>query len=122
MRVIEVICRIPECVDFKFCQEVLGNFLKEPVEDHPAFDAALTMQDEDYLGEVGVVECLFYDGVAVADVLGCVVEVSLDEALEDVEEDAVSFKVLNERSRGIGWQRERRPTFYCVRQGQGARM
>jgi hypothetical protein len=68
----------------------LGYFLKEPVEDHPAFDAALTVQDEDYLGEVRVVESLLYDGVAVADVLGCVVEISLDEALEDVEEDAVS--------------------------------
>jgi hypothetical protein len=80
------------------------------------------VQDEDYLGEVGVVESFLYDSVAVADVLGCVVEVSLDEALEDVEENAVSFKELNERSRGIGRPRERRPTFYCVRQGQGARM
>jgi hypothetical protein len=76
--------------------------LKQPVEDHPAFDAALTVQDEDYLGEVGVVESLLYDSIAVADVLGCVIEVSLDEALEDVEEDAVSVKELSQRSRGIG--------------------
>jgi hypothetical protein len=48
------------------------------------------VQDEDYFGELGIVESLLYDSVAVADVLGCVVEVSLDEALEDVEEDAVS--------------------------------
>jgi hypothetical protein len=95
MRVIEVIGGIPEGVNLEFRQEVLRNFLKEPVEDHPAFDAALTVQDEDYLGEVGVVESLLYDGVTVADVLGCVVEVSLDEALEDVEEDAVSVKELN---------------------------
>ena len=94
MRVIEVICRIPEGVNFQFGQEVLGNFLKEPIEDHPAFDAALTVQNEDYLGELGIVEGLLYDSVAVADVLGCVVEVSLDEALEDVEEDAVSVKEL----------------------------
>jgi len=122
MRVIEVVCRVPEGVNLEFRQEVLGNFLKEPVEDHPAFDAALTVQDEDYFGELGIVESLLYDNVAVADVLGCVIEISLDEALEDVEEDAVSVKELNHRSRGIGRPRERRPTFYCVRQGQGARM
>jgi hypothetical protein len=122
MWVIEVICRIPEGVHFEFCQEVLGNFLKEPVEDHSAFDAALTVQDEDYLGEFGIVESFLHDSVAIADVLGCVVEVSLDKALEDVEEDAVSFKELNQRSREIRRARERRLTFYCVRQGQGARM
>jgi hypothetical protein len=48
------------------------------------------VQDEDYFGERGVVEVGLYDTVAVADVLGCVGEVALDEALEDVEEDAVS--------------------------------
>ncbi len=92
MRVIEVICRIPEGVNFEFCKEVLGNFLKEPVEDHPAFDTALTMQDEDYFRELRVVESLLYDGVTIANILGCVVKVSLDQALEDIEEDAVPFK------------------------------
>lgn len=48
------------------------------------------MQDEDYFCEGGLVERFFGNAIAVADVLGCVVEVSLDQALEDVEEDAVS--------------------------------
>jgi hypothetical protein len=48
------------------------------------------VEDEDNFGEGGVVEVGFYDAVAVANVLGCVGEVALDEALEDVEEDAVS--------------------------------
>ena len=48
------------------------------------------MEDEDYFGEGGVVEVGLYDAVAVANVLGCVGEVALDEALEDVEDNAVS--------------------------------
>jgi hypothetical protein len=48
------------------------------------------VQDEDYFCEGGLVERFFDNAIAVADVLGCVVEVSLDQALEDVEEDAVS--------------------------------
>lgn len=63
----------------------MGYFLQQPVNDHPAFDAALAVQDENDFREVGVVECGFYDAVAVADVLGCVVEVSLNKALDYVE-------------------------------------
>jgi hypothetical protein len=48
------------------------------------------VEDEDYFGEGGVVEVGLYDAVAVANVLGCVGEVALDEALEDVEDNAVS--------------------------------
>ena len=48
------------------------------------------MEDEDYFGEGGIVEVGLYDAVAVANVLGCVSEVALDEALEDVEDNAVS--------------------------------
>jgi hypothetical protein len=48
------------------------------------------VEDEDYFGEAGVVEVGLYDAIAVANVLGCVGEIALDEALEDVEEDAVS--------------------------------
>jgi hypothetical protein len=68
----------------------LRHFLQQPVDDHPAFDAPLAVQDEDYFCEGGLVERFFDNAIAVADVLGCVVEVSLDQALEDVEEDAVS--------------------------------
>jgi len=71
----------------------LGYFYEEPVEDHAAFDGALGMQDEDDFGEVWVVESGFYDFVAVADVHGCVVEVALDEALQDVEDYAAGWVV-----------------------------
>jgi hypothetical protein len=64
--------------------------LQQPVDDHPAFDAALAVQDKDDFGELGVIECGFDDAVAVADVLGCVVEVALNQALDYVKEDAVS--------------------------------
>ena len=48
------------------------------------------MEDENYFGEGGVVEVGLYDAIAVANVLGCVGEIALDEALEDVEDNAVS--------------------------------
>lgn len=40
-----------------------------------------------------LVEGGFYDPVAVAYVLGCVGEVALDEALEDVEDYTISSKI-----------------------------
>jgi hypothetical protein len=57
------------------------------------------VEDEDYFGEGGVVEIGLYDAIAVANVLGCVGEIALDEALEDVEEDAVSGRSLVGRLR-----------------------
>ena len=48
------------------------------------------MQDEDDFSEIGVVDVGLYDAVAISDVLRCVGEVALDEALEYVKENAVS--------------------------------
>ena len=89
MWVIEVICGVAEGVDFEFGQKILGHFLEEPVDYHAAFDSALAVEDEDYLGVLFIVELLFDDFVTIADVLGCVVEVALDKTLEGVEEDAI---------------------------------
>ncbi len=44
------------------------------------------------------VEHFFDNGVAIAYILGCVVKVALNEALEDVKEDAVA--------RGFSWSPE----------------
>ncbi len=93
MRIIEVIRCITESVDFEFREKVLREFLEEPIDDHAAFDAALRMQDEDDFGEVRLVESFLDDLVAVSDVLGCVGEVTLDQALDYIEKDAVSWKV-----------------------------
>ena len=90
MRVVEVIGGVAEGVDFEFGEKVLRDFLEEPVEDHTAFDAALGVQDEDHFGEVGLVEGGFNDAVATSNVGGCIGEVSLDKALDHVEENAVS--------------------------------
>jgi hypothetical protein len=68
--------------------------LEEPVDYHAAFDSALAVEDEDYLGVLFNVELLFDDFVAIADVLGCVVEVALDKTLESVKEDAVAGFML----------------------------
>ena len=51
------------------------------------------MQDEDDLFDLGSEERFFDAGVCFADVLGGVGEVSLEEALEEVEDDAGSAVV-----------------------------
>jgi hypothetical protein len=94
MWVVEVICRVAEGVDFEFGQKILGHFLEEPVDYHAAFNSALAVEDEDYLGVLFIVELLFDDFVAIADVLGGVVEIALDKALEGVEENAVAGFML----------------------------
>jgi hypothetical protein len=68
--------------------------LEEPVDYHAAFDSALAVKDEDYFGVLFIVELLFDNFVAIADVLSCVVEVALDKTLESVEEDSVAGFML----------------------------
>jgi hypothetical protein len=92
MRIIEVVRCIPESVDFEFREQVLREFLEEPIEDHAAFDGALRMQDEDDFGEVRLVESFFDDLVTVSDVLGCVGEITLDQALDYIEKDTISYR------------------------------
>lgn len=41
MRVIEMVCCVTKGVDFEFREEVLRNFLQEPIENHAAFDTTL---------------------------------------------------------------------------------
>lgn len=80
----------------------MRHFLEQPVDYHPAFDTALAVQDEYYFCEGRVVQGFFYDGVPVPDVLGGVVEVALEEALEHVEEDTVSGGLLVGHVEGRG--------------------
>ncbi len=43
--VVEVVGGVAEGVDFEVLEEVLRDFVEEPVYDHAAFDAALGVQD-----------------------------------------------------------------------------
>ena len=78
MWVIEVVGCVSEGVDFEFSEEILGQFLQEPVDYHATFDTALTVENENYFRYFGFVESFFDGFVAVADVVGGVIEVSLD--------------------------------------------
>ena len=93
--IVEVVCCVAEGVDFQFGEQVLGHFLQEPVDDHAAFDAALGMQDENHFCEVWLIKLGLDDGVARTDVVGCVGEVALDEALKNVEKDAIAMDCVS---------------------------
>ena len=69
---------VSESIDFELGKKILGKFLKKPVNDHPSFDPALAVENKYYFAEFGFVKRFFNDSVAVADVLGGIVEVSLD--------------------------------------------
>src|SRR6185437_1533847 len=83
MWIIEMIRRVPKSIYFQLSKEILRNFLQEPIDDHSSFDSTLGMQDENYFGKIRVVKSIFDDAVAGPDVGCCVVEVSLNEALND---------------------------------------
>ncbi|KFY07931.1 hypothetical protein V492_06692 [Pseudogymnoascus sp. VKM F-4246] len=68
--IIKVVRRAPKGVDLKLAKLLLAQLLEKPVHDETALDAALG------------------DLIADPDVGGAVVEGALDEALDDVEEDA----------------------------------
>lgn len=78
MWVVEMVGCVSESIDFEFGKEVLGQFLQEPINDHPSFDTALAMEDEDNFAEFGLVERFFHHFVAVSDIISGIVEVSLD--------------------------------------------
>jgi hypothetical protein len=78
MGIVEMIGSVSERINFKFSKEVLGKFLQEPVDDHPSFDTALAVKDEDNFAEFGLVKRFFYHSIAVSDIVCGVVEVSLD--------------------------------------------
>jgi hypothetical protein len=78
MRVIEVIGCISKGIDLEFGEEILGQFLEEPVDDHPSFDTPLAVEDKDDFGELGFVKSCFDSFIAISDVLSGVIEVSLN--------------------------------------------
>lgn len=88
IRIIKVIRRIPKGIHLQPPQRITAQLSKEPIEDKPAFDAALGVQDEDDLFDGGVEEGFFDGGVGFAHVLGGVGEVALEEALQEVEDYA----------------------------------
>lgn len=81
---------IAKGVDFEFAHGLVGEFAKEPVDDGGCFDAALGVGDQDdFLGRVGFEGCAEL-GAALSDVAGFVVEIALDEAFDEVEDEAFS--------------------------------
>ena len=78
MGVIEMVRCVAKCIYFQFCEEVLRNFLKQPVNYHSALDGPLAVEYEDYFREVWFVYCFFDNGVAVSNIGGGIVEVALD--------------------------------------------
>lgn len=87
-RVVEVVCGAAKGVDLEFPEGGVRQIGKEPVDHQTAFDAALAVQDQDYLLVGGVLERLPYEDVAVADVQGAVRKVTFDETLYDVKYEA----------------------------------
>lgn len=79
---------IAESVDLEFAQQVARHLGEEPIEDETAFYGALAVEEKDYFCVGGGVEGGFQVGVGEADAGGGVGEVALDEALEEVEDDA----------------------------------
>lgn len=88
MRVIKVVRRVAERIHLQLGEQVLRQLLQQPVEDQAALDGALRVQDEDDLGVARVVQLLLDDLVPDAHVLSRVAPVALDQAFDDVEEDA----------------------------------
>jgi len=86
--VVEVAGRAGEGVDFQLGEVGFCDVGEEGVDGGGAFDAALGVEDEDDFPEGGGFEGLFEDDAGGADVGGGVVKVALDEAFEEVEEDA----------------------------------
>ena len=81
---------VGEGVDLELGESGFGDFGEKPVHDAATFDAALAVQDKDDFFGAGGLEGLFEDDAAGADVSGAVVEVALNEAFDEVEDDALS--------------------------------
>jgi hypothetical protein len=88
MRVVEMVRRTTECVDLQFGKQILGKLLEQPVQDKTTFDSALRMQDEDDFGKTRIVQVCLDSLVRFSYVGGCVTEVALYEALDNVKDDA----------------------------------
>jgi hypothetical protein len=99
-RVVEVVGGGAEGVDFKFLEEMLWEISEEPVNCEGAFDSALRVQDQDNFVVGGVLEGFFNETVSLAAVSGAVAEVSLDDALDDIEDYACSI-FRHSRQHGI---------------------
>src|SRR4030095_13076327 len=90
MRVIEMARRIPKCVYLEILQQVDWYITEQPVQDHTALDSPLAVEDAADFCEVRVSKGLLDEHVAVAYVLSRVGEVSLDETLDNVEDNTGS--------------------------------
>jgi hypothetical protein len=86
--VVEVVGGGAKGVNFELLEENLGEVGEEPVDHKGTFDGSLGVQDHDDFGVARVPEGLFDKVVGLAGVISVVTKVSLNEALDDVKEDA----------------------------------
>jgi len=87
-RIVKMPRRTSKRINLQFREIDFRDLGEEMVDDGGAFDAALAVEDEDYFFEGGGFEGVFEDEAAGANVGGGVFEVPLDEAFDEVEEDA----------------------------------
>lgn len=93
VRVVEMICRVAKCIHLQLAEEILGKFLQNPIHDQAAFDPALGMEDEDNFGDVGIVQFLLHNPIANPGITSGVIQVTLDEAFNDVKDEPIRFVV-----------------------------
>ena len=92
VRVVEVVGGVAKSVDLELGEQVSRQFLQQPVKDQAAFNGALGVKDKDDLGVLRVVYLFDDDAVADPHVGGGIAPVPLDEALDDIEDDAGAEK------------------------------
>lgn len=77
---VPVVRGVAECVYLEFADFICRYTRVEPVENHSAFDGALTMKDQNDFVHITVGENLCECRVRLSDVKGCVIEVALNDA------------------------------------------
>jgi hypothetical protein len=85
MWVVHVVGGISKSVDLKLIQQVLGNLIKKPVDDHAALDSTLRVDNKNDFVVLGVLERCFDFDIRVSDIHCGVAETSLYQTLYDVE-------------------------------------
>jgi hypothetical protein len=93
MWVVHVVGGISKSVDLKLIQQVLGNLIKKPVDDHAALDSTLRVDNKNDFVVLGVLERCFDFDIRVSDIQCGVAETSLYQTLYHVEYDTCCWIV-----------------------------
>ena len=104
-RCVPVIRCVSEGVDLQLAELFGRDGIVEPVQHQPTLDAALAVQYENYLLEFFVCENLGQSRICHPNVCCCVAQITLDDALENVEDDSASGVVLENSLRAKSYTR-----------------